>query len=83
MIVEHTNQCRRCRCIPDPSRTFCSGCGLILEPRSLRSVRVSTDEDRGRALDDMQRRVEAGRAEFQRDLDTSFERSIIEHLRGA
>jgi hypothetical protein len=81
--VERTNCCRRCGCIPDPSRTFCSGCGLIREPRALTSVRVSTDEDRGRALDDMRRQVEAGQKEFRRTLEADYERSVYEHFRGA
>jgi hypothetical protein len=46
-------------------------------------VRVSTDEDRGRALDDMRRRVESGREEFRRTLEADYERSVYEHFRGA
>jgi hypothetical protein len=46
-------------------------------------VRVSTDEDRGRALDDMRRQVEAGQKEFRRTLEADYERSVYEHFRGA
>ena len=45
-------------------------------------MRVSTDESRGRALDEMHRSVEAGKAAFQRDMEAGFERQVYEHFRG-
>ncbi len=62
---------------------FCA-CGRKLGPTGqFAAVRFSGDEDRARALAEMTRTVDAGRAEFDRDLAAGFEREVYEHYRGA
>lgn len=74
-------KCRRCGGPPDATKVFCPGCGLIQEPRSIR-VHAPTDDSRGKALEEMRRGVDAGRAEFQRDVEQRFENAVYEHYNG-
>jgi hypothetical protein len=46
--------CPRCGLAADPTRTFCPDCGAIVERPNLY---VSTDDTRGRALEDLDRTV--------------------------
>lgn len=77
--MEKRNPCGHAH---DPRVVFCPTCGHIQVKGSL-SVRTSTDETRGRALDEMQRGVEAGRADFERTHLASFERAVYEDYRGS
>jgi uncharacterized Zn finger protein (UPF0148 family) len=74
------NHCPHCRKPYELGRLFCSNCNKLLEPRSL-TVRTSTDDSRGRALDEMRATVEDGRAEYQREVESRFERDVYEHYR--
>jgi uncharacterized OB-fold protein len=48
--------CPRCGLAADPTRTFCPDCGALVE-RGRLDVYVSTDDTRGRALDELDRTV--------------------------
>ena len=54
-------------------------CGHKIGPTGRYRVRIATDADRGRALDEMRRSVELGQAEFQRDVEQRFEREVEDH----
>lgn len=66
----------------DHAVIFCPTCGKIQVKGSL-TVHTSTDETRGRALKEIQRRVETGRDDFERTVQGDFERSVYEHYRGS
>lgn len=76
-VVNEVTHCSRCG-KPRQRKMFCE-CGLVYDRTELRTVRLSGDEDRGRALSEMFRGVEAGKAEFQRDIDQRFEREVEAH----
>jgi hypothetical protein len=49
-------RCPRCEQDTDDHRMFCQGCGRILD-RSKVGMRISTEHTRGRALDELDRKV--------------------------
>lgn len=73
-------ECGRCGAVRQGFRLFCA-CGRLWSLSELRQVNLSTDDDRGRALDEMHQTVEAGKAEFDRDLESKFVRDVEEHYR--
>lgn len=48
-------ECPRCHAGVRPHRLFCESCGKLLDRDGLRSARVSTEDSRSRALDEIDR----------------------------